>query len=72
MTPHDHFEQVLAAGLRDEGERTKIVVLDHQGRFHQQIRFLRRQFLQDGELPFSNVLSVEVVYERFFSWKFWP
>jgi hypothetical protein len=27
------------------------------GRFHHQVRFLRRQFLQDGELPFSDVLS---------------
>lgn len=29
----------------------------NQGRFHQQVRFLRRQFLQDGELPLSDVLS---------------
>lgn len=27
------------------------------GRFSQQVRFLRRQFLQDGELAFMNVLS---------------
>jgi hypothetical protein len=27
------------------------------GRFRQQVRFLRRQFLQDGELPFTEVLS---------------
>lgn len=27
------------------------------GRFRQQVRFLRRQFLQDGELPFTDVLS---------------
>ena len=33
----------------------------NQGRFRQQVRFLRRQFLQDGDLPFSNVLSEEVV-----------
>lgn len=33
----------------------------NQGRFRQQIRFLRRQFLQDGDLPFSNVLSQEIV-----------
>jgi hypothetical protein len=33
----------------------------NHGRFQQQVRFLRRQFLQDGELPFSNVLSEEVV-----------
>ena len=26
-------------------------------RFRQQIRFLRRQFLQDGALPFADVLS---------------
>jgi len=35
----------------------------NQGRFQQQVRFLRRQFLQDGELPFTNVLSEEVVAE---------
>ena len=33
----------------------------NQGRFRQQIRFLRRQFLQDGDLPFSRVLSDEMV-----------
>ena len=33
----------------------------NQGRFRQQVRFLRRQFLQDGDLPFSNVLSEEVI-----------
>ena len=33
----------------------------NRGRFQQQIRFLRRQFLQDGDLPFSNVLSAETV-----------
>src|SRR6476660_4953749 len=33
----------------------------NQGRFQQQVSFLRRQFLQDGGLPFSNVLSEEVV-----------
>jgi len=27
------------------------------GRFRQQVRFLRRQFLQDDELPFTDVLS---------------
>ena len=33
----------------------------NQGRFRQQVRFLRRQFLQDGDLPFSNVLSEQIV-----------
>ena len=32
-----------------------------QGRFRQQVRFLRRQFLQDDDLPFSNVLSENLV-----------
>ena len=31
------------------------------GRCRSQISFLRRQFLQDGELPFSDVLSKELV-----------
>ena len=31
------------------------------GRFHQQVRFLRRQFLQDGDLPFTDVLSEKIV-----------
>ena len=29
----------------------------NHGRFRQQVRFLRRQFLQDSELPFTDVLS---------------
>ena len=33
----------------------------NQGRFQQQIRFLRRQFLQDGGLPFSNLLTEGIV-----------
>jgi len=33
----------------------------NQGRFRQQIRFLRRQFLQDGDLPFSDILSEQSV-----------
>ena len=33
----------------------------NQGCFRQQVRFLRRQFLQDGGLPFTNVLSGQTV-----------
>ena len=33
----------------------------NHGRFQQQASFLRRQFLQDGELPFTNVLSEGIV-----------
>jgi hypothetical protein len=33
----------------------------NEGSFRQQVRFLRRQFLQDGDLPFTNVLSEDLV-----------
>ena len=33
----------------------------NHGRFRQQFRFLRRQFLQDEDLPFGDVLSEELV-----------
>ena len=33
----------------------------NQGRFREQVRFLQRQFLQDGDLPFTDVLSSEVI-----------
>ena len=29
--------------------------------FREQVSFLRRQFFQDGELPFTNVLTEEVI-----------
>jgi hypothetical protein len=31
------------------------------GSFRAQVSFLRRQFLQDGELPFTNVLTDEAI-----------
>lgn len=33
----------------------------HQGRFRQQVNFLRQQFLQDGQLPFTDVFTAEVI-----------
>ena len=33
----------------------------NRGPFREQVNFLRRQFLQDGELPFTNVLTEEVI-----------
>ena len=33
----------------------------NHGRLRQQVRFLQRQFLQDGDLAFTNVLSEEIV-----------
>lgn len=35
--------------------------ISSQGRYRQQVRFLQRQFLQDGKLPFTDALSAEVV-----------
>ena len=34
-----------------------------QGRFRQQARFLQQQFLQDGNLPFSDILSTELIQQ---------
>lgn len=33
----------------------------NQVRFRQQVRFLQHQFLQDGNLPFSDILSMELI-----------
>jgi hypothetical protein len=33
----------------------------NQGRFRQQVRFLQHQFLQDGNLPFSDILSTSLI-----------
>ena len=33
----------------------------HRGAFRDQLNFLRRQFLQDGDLPFTNVLTEDVI-----------
>ena len=35
--------------------------LSNRGRFCQQVRFLQRQFLQEGDLPFTEVLSSKTV-----------
>jgi hypothetical protein len=33
----------------------------NQGRLREQVRFLRRQYLQDGALPFSDILTDDFV-----------
>src|SRR6516162_10332133 len=33
----------------------------HPGSFREQVSFLRRQFLQDGDLPFTDVLTEELI-----------
>src|SRR5579864_4628857 len=35
----------------------------NQARFRQHVQFLRRQFLQDGDLPFTDVLTEEAISE---------
>lgn len=42
----------------------------NQGRFQQQFNFLRHQFLQDGNLPLSNVLSEQSVTQALTAIKF--
>ena len=44
----------------------------NQGSFRQQAQFLRRQFLQDGNLPFTNVLSENLISQALAAIKgFW-
>ena len=33
----------------------------NEGRFRQQVRFLQQQYLQDGNLPFGDILSTELI-----------
>ena len=33
----------------------------NQGRVRQQVQFLRRRFLQNGDLPFTDILTEEVI-----------
>jgi hypothetical protein len=43
------------------GREASRMRFSNQGRFRQQVKFLRCQFLQDGDLPFSDVLSEGIV-----------
>jgi hypothetical protein len=43
------------------GKEASRMRYSNQGWFRQQMSFLRRQFLQDGELPFADVLSESIV-----------
>src|SRR5439155_21263430 len=43
------------------GKEATAVRYSPPGPFRQQVRFLRRQFLQDGALPFTDVLTEEAV-----------
>src|SRR5436305_652709 len=43
------------------GKEAPQVPYSNPGSFRAQVGFLRRQFLQDGDLPFSNALTEEVI-----------
>jgi hypothetical protein len=43
------------------GKEAIRMLYSSHGQFRQQFGFLRRQFLQDGDLPLSNVLSEEII-----------
>jgi hypothetical protein len=43
------------------GKEARRMRYSNQGRFRQQANFLRRQFLQDGNLPFTDVLSEQSI-----------
>jgi hypothetical protein len=43
------------------GKEASRMWYSNQARFRQQTRFLRQQFLQDGDLPFTDVLSEQIV-----------
>ena len=36
----------------------------NHGRFREQVQFLRRQFLQNGDLPFTDILTEKVLPKR--------
>jgi len=43
------------------GKEATRMGFSNQGRFREQVRFLRRQFLQDGDLQFSDILSEKII-----------
>ena len=43
----------------------------NRGAFREQVGFLRRQFLQDGDLPFTNVLTEQVVAQALTAVRGW-
>src|SRR5436305_7149266 len=43
----------------------------NQERFRQQVQFLRRQFLQDGDLPFTDVLTEQAITQALASVTGW-
>src|SRR3954471_15545029 len=51
----------MGLSLHPSPARRPKVRYSSQGRFRQQVRFLQQQFLQDGNLPFSDILSTGLI-----------
>src|SRR5260370_12939328 len=52
---------MVVANTPISGKEAPRMRYSNQERFRQQVQFLKRQFLQDGDLPFTNVLTEEVI-----------
>jgi hypothetical protein len=59
--PISHSSCLVFPNTFISGKEANRMRPSNQRLFRQQVRFLRRQFVQDGDLPFSNVLSEELV-----------
>jgi hypothetical protein len=59
--PISHLLYLAFPKTLNRGKEANHMRPSNQSLFRQQVRFLRRQFVQGGDLPFSNVLSEDLV-----------
>jgi hypothetical protein len=59
--PISHLLYLAFPKTLTRGKEANHMRPSNQSLFRQQVRFLRRQFVQGGDLPFSNVLSEDLV-----------
>src|SRR5437763_15709504 len=52
---------MVVADTPSSGKEAPRMRHPNQERFRQQVQFLRRQFLQDGDLPFTDVLTEQAI-----------
>src|SRR5262245_49796211 len=62
---------MVVANQPIDGKEARRMRHSNQGRFRHQAQFLRRQFLQDGGLPFTDVLTEEMLAEALASLGGW-
>src|SRR6266850_5235289 len=53
------------------GKEAPAVQYSNSGSVREQVGFLRRQFLQDGDLPFTNVLTEDVITQALAAVRGW-